>query len=267
MPNRFADDLKALTPADLATLSHEDLLAAACELLSLARAQNARLSEDSRTSSRPPSSDNPYRREDRRQKGEPGGSADETASASPDSHTGEAKRPAERAGARRPGKPLGAKGFWRSQPILVSGEREHAPLTCEACGQNLDAQASRRKVGAHVSLELTQGDMSLEIEAIKHVYFAARCRCGHESVERPGVGARSRVEGRKRDLIATERCLVGPMLCAFIASLSLRFRLSRLKIQEFLDEWLGLELGTATINRCVHEFGLASEPVVDRLIE
>ena len=94
------------------------------------------------------------------------------------------------------------------------------------------------------------------------MYFAARCRCGHESVERPGVGACSRVEGRKRDLLATERCLVGPMLCAFIAALSLRFRLSRVKIQEFLDGWLGLELGTATINRCVHEFGLASEPVV-----
>ena len=72
--------------------------------------------------------------------------------------------------------------------------------------------------------------MSLEIEATKHVYFAARCRCGHESVERPGVGACSRVEGRKRDLLATERCLVGPMLCAFIAALSLRFRLSRVKI-------------------------------------
>jgi hypothetical protein len=265
--NRFADDLKALTPADLATLSHEDLLATACELLALTRAQNARLSEDSRTSSRPPSSDDPYRREERRQKGEPGGSADETASASPDNNAGEPKGPAEPTGARRPGKPLGAKGFWRSQPILVSGERKHAPLTCEACGQNLEAQASRRKVGAHVSLELTRGDMSLEIEATKHVYFAARCRCGHESVERPGVGAFSRVEGRKRDLLATERCLVGPMLCAFIAALSLRFRLSRVKIQEFLDGWLGLELGTATINRCVHEFGLASEPVVERLIE
>ena len=210
MPNRFADDLKALTPADLARLSHEDLLATACELLALTRAQNARLSEDSRTSSRPPSSDDPYRREERRQKGEPGGSADETA-ASPDNDAGEPKGPAEPTGARRPGKPLGAKGFWRSQPILVSGEHEHAPPTCEACGQNLEAQASRRKVGAHVSLELTRGDMSLEIEATKHVYFAARCLCGHESVERPGVGACSRVEGRKRDLIATERCLVGPM--------------------------------------------------------
>ena len=92
----------------------------------------------------------------------------------PDSHTGEAKGLAERAGARRPGKPLGARdsGPANHNP-LVSGERKHAPLTCEACGQNLDAQASRRNVGAHVSLELTQGDMSLEIEAINTCVF--RC--------------------------------------------------------------------------------------------
>ena len=52
-----------------------------------------------------------------------------------------------------------------------------------------------------------------------------------------------------------------------VAALSQRCLLSRRKIQEFLDDWLGLELGTATINRCVHEFGLASEPVVEKLIE
>jgi hypothetical protein len=56
------------------------------------------------------------------------------------------------------------------------------------------------------------------------------------------------------------------MLATFIAALSVRFRLSRRKIQEFLHDWLGLELGAATINRCVHEFGLASEPVVEQLI-
>ena len=65
----------------------------------------------------------------------------------------------------------------------------------------------------------------------------------------------------------SERCLVGPMLATFIAALSLRFRLSRGKIQEFLDDWLGLELGMATIERCIHEFGLASEPVVEQLIQ
>jgi hypothetical protein len=56
------------------------------------------------------------------------------------------------------------------------------------------------------------------------------------------------------------------MLTSFIAALSLRFRLSRRKIQEFLHDWLGLELGAATIERCVHEFGFASEPLVEQLV-
>ena len=73
--------------------------------------------------------------------------------------------------------------------------------------------------------------------------------------------------GRKRDLEGTEGCRVGPMLCVFNATLSLRFRRSGRKFKEFLDDWLGLELGTSTINRCVHEFGVANKPVVDRLIE
>jgi len=62
----------------------------------------------------------------------------------------------------------------------------------------------------------------------------------------------------------TERSLVGPMLATFIAALAKRFRHSRAKAQEFLRDWL--ELSVATINRCVHEFGLASEPVVEDLI-
>jgi hypothetical protein len=49
--------------------------------------------------------------------------------------------------------------------------------------------------------------------------------------------------------------------------LSPRCLLSLRKIQEFLADWLDLELGVATIERCIHEFGLASQPVVEQLIE
>jgi hypothetical protein len=265
VPPRFADDLKGLTPADLAGMSHEDLLATSCRLLALARSQANRLSEDSRTSSRPPSSDDPYRREERRGSGEPASEGRETAAASPDNRS-EAKAEAKPESGRRPGKQPGAKGFWRSQPIVVSADVEHLARVCEACGASIEAKAARRRTSAHISLELMRGEGTLKIEAAKHAYFAVRCRCGHETAEQPGVGACSHVEGRKRDLTATERCLVGPMLCVFIAALSLRFRLSRAKIQEFLHDWLGLELGTASINRCVHEFGLASEPAVEQLI-
>ena len=65
----------------------------------------------------------------------------------------------------------------------------------------------------------------------------------------------------------SERCLVGPTLGTFIAVLSVRFRLSRQKIQEFLVDWLGLEPGIASIDRCIRAFGLACAPVVEELVE
>ncbi len=200
-----------------------------------------RLGEDSTTSSRPPSSDDPYRR----------GEREKPASAGADGG-GEGKTPSAKLektvepGARKAGKRPGSKGFWRSQPIVISAEVPHAPTDCAACRAALGLDGERRCVGAHNSLELARGVMSVQVTATKHVYFAVRCPCGHETVARPGVGLCSEIEGRRRDLQMSERCLVGPMLATLIAALSVRFLLSRRKIQEFLLDWLGLELGAAT---------------------
>ena len=254
MRQRFDPDLIDIERTDLAGMSREELEDLAWRQREALRALANRMGEDSTTSSRPPSSDDPYRRDAR---GKP------AAPAAPE----KADKPEEKKTARPAGKPPGAKGFWRSQPIVTSAEVESAPSACAACGAALGPDLTRRCVGAHNSLELARGDMSLQVTAAKHVYFAVRCSCGHDNVARPGVGLRSELEGRRRNLQMSERCLVGPMLATFIAALSLRFRLSRSKIQEFLHDWLGLELGTATIERCVHEFGRASEPVVEQLIE
>ena len=43
-------------------------------------------------------------------------------------------------------------------------------------------------------------------------------------------------------------------------------RLSRARVREFLSDWLGLQLSTATINQCIHEAGRAVEPVVEEEI-
>ncbi len=262
MPRRFDTDLKDIKRSDLATMSREEVEAWGWRQHELARELANRLGADSKTSSRPPSSDDPYRR----------GEKEDAASASP-SAGGEAKTASTRPektgkpGNRKAGKQPGSKGFWRSQRIVTSTEVPHAPMACAACRAALGPDLARRCVSAHNSLELARGEMSLQVTATKHAYFAVRCPCGHETVARPGVGRRSEIEGRRRNLQLSERCLVGPMLATFIAALSLRFRLSRGKIQEFLDDWLGLELGPATIERCVHEFGSASEPVVEQLIE
>jgi hypothetical protein len=47
----------------------------------------------------------------------------------------------------------------------------------------------------------------------------------------------------------TEWHLAGPTLVTFIVALTQRMRLSRAGMQEFLHDWLGLELSTATINQ------------------
>jgi transposase len=252
---RFASDLNDIKRTDLAAMTREEVEEWGWRQHELARSLANRLGEDSTTSSRPPSSDDPYRR-GARGKLAPDGEVAETPVAPP-----------EKKSAKPAGKRPGAKGFWRSQPIVTSADAPHAPTACAACKAVLGPELERRCVGAHNSFELARGDMSLQVTATKHVYFAVRCPCGQDNVARPGVGLRSDIEGRRRNLQMSERCLVGPMLATFIAALSLRFRLSRSKIQEFLREWLRLELGTATIERCIHEFGLASEPVVEQLIE
>jgi hypothetical protein len=247
-------------------MSHEELEDLAWRQGEALRLLANHLRQDSTTSSRPPSSDDPYRRGERGKPAAAGadsGEDAETRAGQPQS----AGKAAEKKTGRPAGKRPGAKGFWRSLPIVTSAEVPHAPIVCAACGTALAPDLERRCVGAHNSLELARGEMSLQVTATKHVYFAVRCSCGRDNVERPRVGLRSDVEGRRRNLLMSERCLVGPMLATFIAALSLRFRMSRGKIREFLRDWLGLELGVATIERCIHEFGLASEPIVEQLVQ
>jgi transposase len=61
--------------------------------------------------------------------------------------------------------------------------------------------------------------------------------------------------------------LVGPELASLICALKLRRRLAGARIQEFLRDWLGLQLSTATIHQCIPEAGRAVEPVVSGEIE
>ena len=246
-------------------MSREELEELAWRWREMARSLANRAGEDSSTSSRPPSSDDPYRRQER---GKPDAAdADADPSAAAPGKAGDADKNKAGKTGKSAGKQPGAKGHWRSQPIVVSAEVEHAPQACAACRSALGREGERRCVSAHNCLELVRADMALQVTATRHSYFAVRCRCGHDNVERPRVGLSSLIEGRKRNLRMSERCLVGPMLATFIAALSLRCRLSRRKIQEFLTDWLNLELSTATIERCIHEFGLASQPVVEQLIE
>jgi transposase len=266
-------EIERLGRPDFAGMSHRELEEMAWRLREAALTFANRLDGNSTNSSRPPSSDPPWsRRGGDRPSGSDAGAASSgdaaasSAQGAQPSADGAAAQPAKPA--RPPGKRPGAPGYWRSQPIVATGEPiEHSPAVCSQCGLALGAACKGRMVGAHYVYELERGSMALQVTVRKHCYFAARCSCGHETIAAPGVGLRSEVEGRKRQLEMSERCLIGPMLATFIAGLAMRYRLSRLKVREFLNDWLGLELGVASINRCVHEFGLASEPIVEDLLQ
>ena len=115
--------------------------------------------------------------------------------------------------------------------------------------------------------ELEKTASGIRIFCTLHHYYAAICDCGHETKAQPGVGYISHVEGRKNDLKLTEYTMVAPMLATFIAALSVRFRMSRVKIHELLSYWLSMNLSVGTIDRCIREAGIACCPVVEELVQ
>lgn len=249
------DDLRVLDRAHLEELSPADLLETCVRLRALAIEQAERLNRHSGNSSKPSSSDDPYRRGAKAPAAE---GADDGASGDGASGKTPSSRP--------PGRQKGAPGKWRSTPLVCEGEINHVPDRCAVCGQAHPVVAASRCSSAHYVLELEHRDGRIGVTCCLHRYFAVRCGCGHETVAAPGQGSRSEIEGRCRNLILTERCLVGPALATFISGLSVRYRLSRILIQEFLHDWLGLDLGKGTICRCIREVGLACEPVAEALL-
>lgn len=119
----------------------------------------------------------------------------------------------------------------------------------------------------HYVLELEKLEYGIEVNCTLHHYYQRTCSCGHQTSSKPLTGYVSVVEGRSRDLCLQEYTLVGPMLATFIASLGIRYRMSRPKIRELLNDWVGVSLSVGTIDRCIREVGIACSPVVEELIE
>lgn len=165
--------------------------------------------------------------------------------------------------AGKPGKPPGAPGYGRQLDLPIQAEIVHRPDTCQCCGKPFPADAPVKGYNARYELDViapTSGSPGLEIRHSKQVYQKRQCACGHWTYAEPG-----RAEKDKHwQVELTEWHLAGPTLVALICALSLRLRVSRRGIQEFLADWLGVKLSIATINQCLHEAGRAVEPVVER---
>jgi hypothetical protein len=241
-----------------------------------------RLAANSSNSSRPPGSDPPWvgsRSEAKADADEPAAgdavekeseavSAEAEPDASPHDPSAVDCREATLAGgtAKKPGRKPGAPGHSRMLTLPVTETILHAPAHCAVCGRVLDGDAFKARTGLYV-LELVAGDgpglRGLAARHDKHLYGDGTCACGHVTRTEPG-----RCPDEPMWKVGlSEWSLAGPMLASFIVFLSLRMRVSRRNTQEFLDDWLGVYLSTATINRCVHEAGRAVEPLEAQLAE
>jgi len=165
---------------------------------------------------------------------------------------------------KRPGRRKGAPGHGRTQRLPINSEQLHAPACCAVCEQALDASHDARAHNARYQLDLIQpgadgSGTGLVLQQTKHTYLERQCACGHWTRAEPGRCG----EEAGWTVQLTEWHLAGPTLVVFIVALTQRMRLSRARVQEFLHDWLGLELSTSTINQCVHEAGRAVEPVVE----
>jgi transposase len=262
-------DLFQLDEAALRRLSEEQVRVLSVKLLADLKAAHERLDQSSRNSSRPPSSEPPWQgkpEEEKEEGTEPSGGGGKEAGA----QEREEERPsaaAERAKSesgtgRPPGQQPGAPGHGRTQILPIDHEEHHHPGQCAVCGARLPPGSAERIHSAALAIDLRETSDAyggMEVLQIKHIYHERQCACGHWTRAEPGHCA-----GDERWRVAlSERHLVGPLLVALLCALSLRMRLSRRRIQEFLGDWLGLQLSVATINQCLHESARALEPVLE----
>lgn len=268
-------DLRQLDEAALAKLTPEQAQALLGKALADLKAAREKLAQNSRNSSRPPSTRAPWEQTQEQDEtpvasaagehetkpaGEPGAQCQEKPSRSTPANK------AAKQDAARPGRRKGAPGHSRTQALPIDAEQVHAPHGCARCGRPLEeASHAHRPHNARYMLDLVPaaaGGSGLVVQHTKHIYWEMLCPCGHWSRALPGRCD----EEAAWTVKLSEWHLAGPTLVAFICALTQRMRLSRAKVREFLSDWLGLSLSTALINQCVHEAARALEPVVEQEI-
>jgi len=163
---------------------------------------------------------------------------------------------------KKQGKQTGGQGHGRKVELAVTDVKIHQAEECAACAEKLGAEAKFEARTGVLVLDVEMGYPGLQVSHVKHVYGDSHCRCGHVTRTEPG---RCETEpGWAVEL--TEWHLVGPTLVSLIGCLSLRMRMSRPRIQEFLNDWLGIYLSVGVINQSITEGGRAAEPVEAQLI-
>lgn len=263
-------DLKQLDEEYLSQLSPAQLLRLSEKLLNDLREARDRLNEGPQNSSRPSGSYAPWEQagfsEEKKRSEEIDGSEEnqnkETETPDVEPQGDKEKGTVETGGKRRAGKQPGAKGFGRRVEIAVTGEEYHRAIACNGCGARFGEEAPFKATTGRYVLDIEKQEAGLQVSHVKHIYGERGCECGHVTQTKPGRCAAE--QGWTVGL--TEWHLVGPTLSALIICLSMRMRMSRPRIREFLQDWLSISLSTGCINQCITEGGRASAPLEEALI-
>jgi hypothetical protein len=266
--------LRQLERAYLDALDEAALRGLSAKLLDDLKEAWDRLNQGPSNSSRPPSSRAPWERK--------GSVRDADAEADADAADGdlepepavakltEAKpaeaKPAKTPAARKPGKQRGAPGIGRTQVFQANATQAHYPDTCAGCGRLLEPAGAVAYTGFQ-AVDLHWDDPArpgLTLWVVDHRYYETPCACGHRTRAAAGHGM---VDPLLAGIELNEWRLVGPGLAALVVALAYRFRLSRARIQEFLGEWLGLDLSIGTIHQTLHEAAAAVAPAEEELVQ
>jgi hypothetical protein len=272
--------MRKLRPEDLVQLNRErfdaldksDLIDLSERLKDLCVELYERLNKNSRNSSKPPSSDDPFAKgTDTRIDGSETDRSDEPSDRTNEDNRGDdadkSRASDGETGKRKPGKQAGAPGHGRTEDKDPDRVVDHWPARCAICDAQLEKPRWLQAHAGHRTYDLEQGEREIRIVCTLHRYHCIACECGHENKAFPGEGTTSIVEGRKRDLVLSENRVVGPVLATLIASLNREFKMSRRKIRRFLIEWFDFAVSEGTICNCIREAGVACYPVVERLID
>ncbi len=168
---------------------------------------------------------------------------------------------------RKPGKQPGAQGFGREQKITVHQHNPHYPDQCALCRLALNPDYNGVAYTAFDSLTLEWGDLNqpgIKVVNTRHTYYERTCPCGHVTQAAP---LRQPPDSLLPNVELSQWRLIGSSLAALIVCLSLRMRLSRSRIREFLHDWLGITLSVGSINKAIHESGRAAMPLENALLE
>jgi hypothetical protein len=276
-------DLKQLDEERVRSLAAESLCILSLKLLADLKEARDRLNQSPDNSSRPPSSRAPWEKAstdgqsdgeqedvqpaeiDRKGKQETEPKDPPTDGQEPKGVEQQQSEPTEKARGK-PGKPKGTPGHGRTVELPVTAERTHRADKCALCGKPLSPDAPQQAHNGCYEIDIippASGAPGLELTHTRHIYMDCQCVCGHWTRAEPGRCA----DEEGWTVALSEWHLVGPTLVSLICALNLRLRCSRARIQEFLHDWLQVDLCTATINQCIHEAGRAVEPVVNEQIE